>query len=222
LSEEYLEDIVPAGFFDPGQHVVLREIWDRQIWSARPAIVVQDTPELIACYIAPGSPWKMPRSSNGERVSPARRRQEGLVLQDAAWLDIGLLRLSIPGDNYSVLIFRNSSGAQTHWYINLEEPLERTRLGFDYRDQILDVILTPDLTSWRWEDEDELAEAISARLVTEELAAALHARGKAVVGELRSGRSVFNEWERWRPDPSWSILELRDGWDVIDSGPALS
>jgi hypothetical protein len=213
---------VAAGFFDSGQHIVLREIWDRQIWSARPAIVVQDTPELIACYIAPGSPWKMPRSSSGERVSPARRRQEGWVLHDAVWLDISLLRLSIPRDNYSVLIFRDSSGSQTHWYINLEEPLERSPLGFDCRDQILDVILTPDLTSWRWEDEDELEEAVNAGLVTRELSAALYAIGKAVIAKLQSGRSVFNEWERWRPDPSWSIPDLRDGWDIIGSRPALS
>ena len=210
-----------AGFFDSGQHIVIREIWDRQIWSARPAIVVQDTPELIACYIAPGSPWKMPRSSGGEQVRPARRRQEGWVLHDAVWLDIGLLRLSIPGKNYSVLIFWNSNAAQTHWYINLEEPHERSALGFDYRDQILDVILTPDLTSWRWEDEDELEEAISAGLVTEELAAALHARGKVVVAELQSGKSVFNGWEKWAPDSSWTVPVLQEGWDDTGSGPGL-
>jgi hypothetical protein len=217
-----MEPIVPTGFFDSGQHILLREIWDRQIWSARPAIVVQDTPELIACYIAPGSHWKMPRSSSGERVSPARRQQEGWVLHDAVWLDIGLLRLSIPRENYSVLIFWDSSGAQTHWYINLEEPLERTALGFDYWDQVLDVILTPDLTSWRWEDEDELEESIIAGLVTEELAAALHVRGREVVAKLQSGKSVFNGWERWHPDASWNLPALQGGWDVIGSGPVLS
>lgn len=158
-------------FFEPGKHIVMRELWQDKIWSARPAIVVRDATELIACYIAPGSPWKMPRSASGERVRPAQRTQEGWVFHDAVWLDIGLLRLSIPGESYSVLIFRNSTGAQTRWYINLEDPLERTPVGFDFRDQILDVILTPDLTSWRWEDEDELEEAVSAGLVTKELAA---------------------------------------------------
>jgi hypothetical protein len=113
----------------------------------RPAIVVQDTPELIACYILPGSQWKMPRSEKGERVRPANRQREGWVLHDAVWLDISLLRLSIPDKRYSVLIFRDIQGSLTRWYINLEDPLERTRLGFDFHDNILDVILTPDMTS---------------------------------------------------------------------------
>ena len=203
-----------SGSFYPGQHIIMRELWQDRIWSARPAIVVEDTPELIACYIAPGSPWKMPRSASGERVRPAQRLQKGWVLHDAVWLDVGLLRLSIPGESYSVLIFWNSSGAQTQWYINLEEPLERTPIGFDFRDQILDVILTPDLTSWRWEDEDELDEAIDAGLVTKELAAALYKLGKSVVAELQSGRSVFNGWEKWRPDSSWRIPLLPEEWGV--------
>ena len=204
-----------TGVFQPGQHIVIRELWQGKIWSARPAIAVQDTPELIACYIVPGSPWKMPRSPSGERVRPAQREQKGWVLHDALWLDIGLLRLSIPGESYSVLIFRDSSGAQNEWYINLEEPLERTSIGFDFRDQILDVILTPDLVSWRWEDEDELEEAIDAGIVTKELAAGLYAQGKAVVAELQSRRSVFNAWEKWRPDSSWRAPVLPQEWNAM-------
>lgn len=41
------------------------------------------------------------------------------------------------------------------WYINLQEPIRPTRLGFDSMDHILDVVIEPDL-SWRWKDEDEL------------------------------------------------------------------
>jgi predicted RNA-binding protein associated with RNAse of E/G family len=201
--------------FEPGRAIVIRELWQGKIWSARPAIVVQDTPELIGCYILPGSLWKMPRSAKGERVRPADRPCEGWRLYDATWLDISLLRLSIPGQRYSVLIFRDEQGLLTRWYINLEEPLERTPLGFDFYDRILDVILTPDLSSWHWEDEDELEEAVAAGLISPEKAYTLYTDGQTVVELLQSGRSVFNHWAKWQPDPSWTVPVLPEGWDKL-------
>lgn len=201
--------------FLPGQAIVIREIWQDKIWSARPAIVVQDTAELIACYILPNSLWKKPRSEKGERVRPADRPKYGWVLRDATWLDISLLRLSIPGQPYSVLIFRDTRGSLTRWYINLEDPLVHTRLGFDFHDQILDVILTPDLSSWYWEDEDELEEAVAAGLVSSEKEQSLYADGRAVVELLQTGKSIFNGWTKWRPDPSWPVPVLPAGWDKL-------
>jgi len=32
---------------------------------------------------------------------------------------------------------------------------------------------------------------------------------------LQSGKSVFNGWEKWRPDPAWTVSVLEDGWDVV-------
>ncbi len=201
--------------FRKGQTVVLREMWQGRIWSARPSIVVRDNPELIACYISPGSPWKMPRSPKGDRVRPSERPREGWVLHDAVWLDVSLLRLSIPDQRYSVLIFRDLGGTQLRWYVNLEDPLERTALGFDFRDSILDVILSPDLSSWHWEDEDELEEAVAVGLTSKEKSAELYALGEKVVAQLQSRKSIFNGWQKWRPDPTWSAPILPEGWDVI-------
>ncbi len=201
--------------FAPGQPIVLREIWQGRVWSARPSIVVADSSELIACYIAPGSLWVRARSATGEKARPTQGAQVGWVLQDTVWEDVKLLRLSVPHQRHSVLIFWNPDGSVRRWYINLEEPLRRTSLGFDFSDQILDVIATPDLSSWHWDDEDELAEAVAAGLVTKEKAAELYADGRAAVAELQSGRSVFNGWADWRPDPSWPVPVLPEGWDTV-------
>jgi predicted RNA-binding protein associated with RNAse of E/G family len=46
------------------------------------------------------------------------------------------------------------------WYINLAAPWRRTGIGFDTLDQILDVGVADDPSSWRWKDEDELAWAV--------------------------------------------------------------
>ena len=48
--------------FEPGQPVLVREIWHGLLWTARPEIVVQDTPGLLALYIPRGAHWKQARS----------------------------------------------------------------------------------------------------------------------------------------------------------------
>jgi hypothetical protein len=35
------------------------------------------------------------------------------------------------------------------WYVNLEQPQRRSRLGFDFEDRLLDVFVEPD-GRWRW------------------------------------------------------------------------
>jgi predicted RNA-binding protein associated with RNAse of E/G family len=104
---------------------------------------------------------------------------------------------------------------QYSWYVNLEEPLRRTAQGFDYLDQFLDVIVKPDLSGWHWKDEDELEEAVSLGLVSKEKAAVMYIEGDRVVAWLQSGKSPFSGWEKWRPDPSWQVPVLPEGWDKI-------
>jgi hypothetical protein len=199
--------------FVAGQPIVLRQLWQGKIWQARPAICVQDSSDLIACYLPQGILWKSGRGSNGEFLRPIERSRWGFA--DSTWPTMSLLRMSIPGEEYSVLIFRNADDTLSHWYINLEEPLKRASLGFDFEDNILDVILTSDLKDWRWEDEDELEEAVVAGLVSAEKATALYEGGTKAVALLQSGISIFNGWENWRQDPSWSTPILPEGWDAL-------
>ncbi|UCB42899.1 MAG: DUF402 domain-containing protein [Dehalococcoidales bacterium] len=205
--------------FQYGQIIVLREMWQNRVWSARPAIVVQDAPELMAFYIPVGIgiTWKRARALDDTPVTIENRLQLEWLLEDVEWLGFDMLRLTIPGANYSVLIFWNTEdGSQQRWYINLEDPLCRTTLGFDYEDLLLDIIATPDLTSWYWEDEDELEKAVKAGLISPLKAAGLYSKGEQVVTWLQSGTSPFNGWEKWRPDPSWQIPVLPEGWNIID------
>jgi hypothetical protein len=137
--------------FRPGQTIVLREIWRGRIWSARPVIVVQDTPELMAFFMP--AAFKYPTTSEGKRVKAKNRLHSDWVLSDGQ-TPYYSLRLTIPGAGYSVLLFWDMPDIKHHsFYINLEEPLTRTALGFDYLDQWLDVIVKPDLSAWHWKDE---------------------------------------------------------------------
>jgi hypothetical protein len=164
----------------------------------------------------PGTVWKQPKTLNGERVSPGNRARSEWILENSEWVYDCLLRLCLPGANYSMIAFLNSGDMSLRrWYINLEDPLCRTAMGFDYVDQILDVIVEPDLSSWHWKDEDELAEAVTLGVISKERATAMYAEGERVANWLQSGKSPFNGWENWRPDSAWKVPVLPVGWDKI-------
>jgi hypothetical protein len=113
-------------------------------------IVVQDTPEMLLLYLPSGTPCKQPKTIDGEDVTPATHVQGEWLLVDNVWPeDDESLRLVIPGAPYSVLVFwLGKYGAHRSWYINLEDSLRRTSIGFDYMDQIIDIIVQPDLSDW--------------------------------------------------------------------------
>ena len=82
--------------------------------------------------------------------------------------------LARPGRAHSIYVFWRE-GAFEHWYVNFEEPLRRTPVGFDTFDQKLDLIVMPDGT-YRWKDEDELEQAAALGLLDPEAVRAEAAR----------------------------------------------
>ncbi|MBN1643708.1 MAG: DUF402 domain-containing protein [Dehalococcoidales bacterium] len=200
--------------FKPGQTVVIREIWQNRIWSARPVIVAQDTPELLALYSPCDTIFKQPVTIDGKRPTVQTRKDCNWIINDSKWpgeISGDGLRLTIPGKDYSIVIFFNRNS----WYINFEDPLIRTDKGFDYMDMLLDAIVEFDLKSWYWKDEYETKAAIELNLLSNERVRRMYKEGKQLVKLLQSGKSIFNGWEHWKPDPSWKIPVLPDGWDII-------
>ena len=98
-------------------------------------------------------------------------------------------------------------GAFAHWYVNFEQPLRRSPVGFDTFDEKLDLIVQPD-GSYRWKDEDELEQAAALGLLD---AGAVRAEAARVLEEW----PFPTGWEDWRPDPSWPIPQLPDGWERV-------
>jgi len=162
-----------------GGAALLREVWRGKVWSAMPVTVVQDTQELVALYIAPGTIWKQPRRTDGGQL---RIPQDKWTLADRLWTGGGALRLSSPGAAHSVLALWSAGHERMlGWHINLEEPLRRTPLGFDYMDQLLDVIVSPDCGTWTWKDEAEFEEAQATGVISAELAREARAEGRRAV-----------------------------------------
>jgi predicted RNA-binding protein associated with RNAse of E/G family len=203
-------------FFQPGQTILLREIWRGKVLEARPEIIVQDSPELMALYLAPGTIFKQAFNKNGKEATLQNIAASDWTLKNVTWGNLHKLRLTIPGAGYSVLLFwKHWDMSHQLWYINMESSLRRTSMGFDSTDRFLDIIIEPDLSSWHWKDEEELAGAIALGLSSKEKAAAMHVEGEKVARWIQSGKSLFNGWEKWRPDPAWQVPVLPAGWDKV-------
>jgi hypothetical protein len=108
------------------------------------------------------------------------------------------------------------SGEAALLVVNLQEPLRRTRLGFDSMDQLLDLVISPDLSTWHWKDEDEFNEAVALGVYSSEDARAIRAEGEGVIARLQARQSPFYDgWENWCPPAEWGLPPLLDGWDDL-------
>ena len=94
----------------------------------------------------------------------------------------------------------------------MQTPLTRSHICFDLWDHVLDVVVRPD-GAWRWEDEDEFADALHHGLLTRVEAAAVRAEGERLVANLDA--VLPTGFEDWRPDPGWPPLRLPACWEQL-------
>ena len=199
--------------WERGAHVAVRSRPEGAVGYTFPAIVVCDTRELMALYQPSGSVCKR---RNGERGGPNGRN---MVSWDGSYADVTVttstLHVWTPDDPYWVI--RTWSGSRYDgWYINLADPWRRTPIGIDTLDRILDVVVSPDRSSWRWKDEDELTWSVEQGRYTAEQAETFVRDGLEAIERMRSDRLPFNlEPFDLDPDPAWSLPALADGWDRV-------
>ncbi len=201
----------------PGDAIVLRGIWRHSIWFACPVVVTVDSPDLIALYWRAGTGVKIP----GRRCTPKDfLSMEQVYLIDSTWVETDVLALTVPGAAHSVYAMWEAGHASFRcWYVNLQEPLRRTSMGFDTMDHLLDVVVSPDRSEWQWKDEDEFGEAVALGLYSSEEARAIRAEGERALTLLQAKRPPFGDvWRRWLPPEEWAIPSLQAGWDDMGIG----
>ena len=195
----------------PGEPILLREVWRGKVGSVRPVIAVLDSPEAIAVYTPAGSLGLFPTSSDGRFL---RIPENNWSLKERVATVYHVLGIQVPGERSGTLLIWDWNWRLNCWYINLEEPFRRSKLGFDYMDLILDIVVAPDLSSWRWKDEDELQEAVARGIFNSEQAAELYLEGERALKRLLARAPPFDRaWEEWRPDPSWPVPTLPERLD---------
>lgn len=192
-----------------------RENGGPDVHICRPVTVVQDTGELLAVWMAPGTECVRPVLADGTPVGAEpleSRYAKPRTVRRGRWSGTGVLKLARPGDPWSVWLFWEPGWRFKNWYVNLEEPLTRWSGGVDSEDHFLDISVHPD-RSWHWLDEDEFAAAQRAGLMDAGLAGRVRRAGLAAVEVIEAWGSPFSDgWQHWRPDPEWSVPSLPDDW----------
>ena len=197
-----------------GDQILLRGVWRDRLWFAIIAYVVQDDDDLIALYWHAGTPNRRFQGAHQPKNYIAEDQPE---LVKGTWTRTNLLMLVKPGAAHSVeLLWDQESGEHLCWYVNLQEPLRRTPLGFDTMDQALDVVISPDKIRWRWKDEEEFAEMCQLGLFSADEARAIRAEGESVIQLAMNNLPPFSDaWEKWKPPKDWRIPEFPAEWETI-------
>jgi len=204
-------------YFSPGDQILLR--YRRRVPGEVmcPVTVVEDGPTYVALYTAPGTPIKGQATADGVRLTRATSfaERERMVpgLADDTWTGNHTLQLIRPDEPRSTwLIWREGDWAFRGYYVNLQAPLQRTSLGFDTADYLLDLEVTPEL-GWSWKDEEEVAIAREHGLVAPEILDRVREEGERAIRDIEARAWPFCAgYESWRPDPAWAIPALPDGW----------
>jgi predicted RNA-binding protein associated with RNAse of E/G family len=199
--------------WSPGDVVVLREIADGRIWSARPAVVVRDAPHVRAFFTPAGITIRLATDDRGNEV---RVPAGPWTLRPRPVTQWQTLSFAWPDERYAVLAMWDHDWAFRRWYVNVEDPLRPTALGFDTTELLLDVVIEPDLASWTWKDEDEVARAVELGILSPDGVSRLRDAAEAGRRRVMDRRPPFDrDWRAWRPDPNWPTPELPAGWDSL-------
>jgi hypothetical protein len=200
--------------FEPGEAIALREIWHRRVGAVRPAIVVADTSRLTMLYVPIGSRWLGPDHPRPwvELKAPGAEWQ----LTEFTWTDTHVLSFAWPGAGHALLHAWDAEWRPLLWYLNIQAPLQRSELGFDTFDHDLDVVIEPDGSAWHWKDEDDVADGVRLGVYTNDDVRAFRREGERGIRRILDREPPFDrDWGDWRPDPSWPVPTLPEGWDVV-------
>ncbi|MGI8483790.1 MAG: DUF402 domain-containing protein [Thermomicrobiales bacterium] len=183
-----------------------------------PMTVMWDDDIALVVFGSVGAPIKRLRLAGGNALPRVIRPQDlarlRMCLVDDVWTGTNRLFIFPPERAYCVhAIWSEPDWEFKGWYVNLQTPLERFHAGIESEDLFLDIVVNPD-RSWRWKDEDELAEAVLVGRLNAYQANDIRVEGERVAAMIDAGEWPFtSDVAKWRPDPEWSIPELPAGWD---------
>jgi hypothetical protein len=196
------------------------------VWRSRPggAIgyvfgcrVLLDEPDALAVVQPTGAPVRRRLAAlggpNGRSLLPGTWTG---AYRATTWGGLTSVRLHPVGRAYSVIrTWIDAEARYRGWYVNLEQPWVRTAVGFDSRDDILDIVARDDLSGCRLKDDDELEFAGDVGQLAPAEAASIRATAEAAIDDVGHRRWPFDEaaWTDLRPATDDRPLVLPADWD---------
>jgi hypothetical protein len=194
--------------------VVLRHVFRGVVRSAFPMRVVFERSDRLALWMPAGAITAKLGDAQGRRTRELLDAHRRLFVPSPT----EQLHLIERGRAHSVQArWVGPDRRFQGWYVNLQEPVRPSALGWDTHDQQLDVLIGADGVV-QWKDEDQFAAMTDAGWYTPTEAALVRREGHAVLAAARSGLCPFDEgWDSWTPDPSWAAPELPAGWEELEA-----
>lgn len=198
-----------APVFAPGGTVVLRDVTHGRVWSAMPWTVLGDDGRTLTLSARPGTETLAPASwTAAARTGDDTARLDCIddlvagrwELDHWTWRDTVALGRYTAGAPFSVHRFLTPDGQPLRWYVNFERPHRRTAIGIDTFDLFLDLVITPDLSTYSWKDEDEYGHARRLGVVDEATHRQVERARGLVLAQLHDRTGPF------APDPAaWTL-----------------
>lgn len=208
-----------------GEHILLRygpgvddvPAGTPRFLGCRPVTVVEDGPDFLVTWLAPGTETAYPRFADGRelRSVPLHERFSlAKVSVRGTWQGAGIVKIFPRDAAHSVWLFWHETGEFWGWYVNLEQRHRRWARGLDSRDHVLDLTCERP-REWGWKDEDEFAAAVQYGRFTPREAADVRAEGERVGALIEAWAPPFCDgWENWRAPAEWTTPRLPEDWDV--------
>lgn len=178
------------------------------VWLEVPVLVVEDTPEQLVTYFAPGAPFVFPDGDwpTPDGLHPWHGRQ--------GWSGHGCLMTQRPGEHHAVWHFWDGPDREfVCWYLNIQTSFVRSPDGYRTQDLELDIIVLPD-GQHIVKDDDVIDARIAEGRYSPELVAWVRRYGDDLVTRLESeGPWWDRSWAQWTPpadwiDPPWPARRL--------------
>lgn len=200
----------------PGDVIVERQIWHGAVMLAFPTTVLEATNDHLVAYIAPGAPFWFPDEPTFP--SPTGRHP---WFGRQGWRGHGAVVITPYDGDYSVWHFWQGEDREfARWYLNIQEQMRPTAIGFDSQDLELDYVVWPNL-SWEVKDDDILEQrVVEGRWTTEEIADIRRIGAGIVQDVLEPHRWWWDtRWTFWVPDPEMPPARFPSGWRDVPVAP---
>jgi hypothetical protein len=202
-----------------GDVALRREVLRGRVGWAVPVTFVEGRSDHITLFRRAGTLMKRPARTSTQDLAESLAADAYEVV-DAVWEHTDVLEIAAAERWHWVWPMWSATTREfLCWYVNFQEPLRRSHLGWDTLDLALDTVVARDL-SWRWKDEDHFALLQDNGVISADAAEHVRRDADRVIGETEQQRFPFDrDWSDWQPDTKWGLPTLPDGWAELGPLP---
>lgn len=188
--------------FPAGATAVRRHVWKGKVWTATPYRVLDDTGPYFVAAAWPGLRCLFSTSWIDCVTNGGPRDRTLAELASGAW-ELGwwtwqrtTVRSWYAIDSYFTVRQQfDADHRPLAWYVDFDLPKQRTRLGIDTFDLMLDLVVEPDLSRHRWKDEDEYRHGRRLGLIGDHVHREVDRARQEILGLIETRQGPFaHDW----------------------------